>query len=191
MGQDDTIGQHVAPTRHVFGDRAARRIPMPIDRVAPDYDRQLQSAQPVQQFAAPEIGTNGRWWQIAALAAAGIAEGHGHDGEERRVVECRAIDAEPAAQSIARWIVEGHALRMGDPARSLARNQDPGAGAPLDYRTRTKRQAFALRAGTHTCEECFVLRFRRLGHRSDTDTVTSWGQLTWNPIARIAAQETR
>jgi hypothetical protein len=78
--------------------------------------------------------------QVAALAGPGIAKAGGQDRDPTRVVELRAVHAQPGAQLLAGRVVPGDAGLVHAPPRRLADDHQARARAHQEHRPRPERQ---------------------------------------------------
>jgi hypothetical protein len=107
--------------------------------VAAEQHDEADLGQEREQTTLPERCALRPRRQITAGAPTGIAQTLRQDRHALRVVEGRAVQAEPEAERVAAAIGEGYAAQMGDPAGCLAREQDARTRADLQDRPRPER----------------------------------------------------
>ena len=108
--------------------------------VLANHQRKALLPQRRKQWRTPLGRALGPGRQIPRWALARIAQAHGHNGEQLRVVELLTAHAQPIAQTVAAGIVERNARFMHLAARSLGRNEYPGRWMKLQNRPRAQRQ---------------------------------------------------
>ena len=129
MDQREEALRRVGGVRHRLRQRPPRSRPQVVAlRVGADQDGEAHPRHEGQEPGVPrgrEV-LAGRLVAVGALARE--VEVHGHQGEQRRIVELLVRDGEPLPQKAPTGVVPGLAGPLGDPARRLAHQHDPGLG---------------------------------------------------------------
>src|SRR5271170_1479577 len=173
MGQRKLGRPILLPALHGLRKRCfLRGLEVPVEGILPDHKGEFDSRQQFQQPDAPFGGAFRAWWQVARLAGAGIAKAYRQNGDLRRIVEDRSINAHPGAKPLAARVVERYAGFMNPAARRLSGNQYFGIAADLEYRSRSKRQMVcAQSAGSRLSRDAVELRFGCSDHCFLSDEV--------------------
>src|SRR5271155_1855169 len=178
MGQRKLGRPILLPVLHGLRKRCfLRGLEVPVEGILPDNKGEFDSRQQFQQPDAPFGSAFQARWQVARLAGAGIAKAHRQNGDLRRVVEDRSINAHPGAKPLAARVVERYAGFMNPTARRLSGNQYFSIAADLEYRPWSKRQMVCAQyAGSRLscdvvelrlgCSSHWLLNWRRGGDYS-------------------------
>ena len=106
----------------------------------------------IQQCFVPGLATE-RWRrQVAGLALARVAEGHGNDGQLGLIVKIIPGNSQPPTQAVTAGIIPGNATGMHLGTRRLADDQQARTGIGTQHRIRTQWH-FTKTAGAYLRQE--------------------------------------
>lgn len=159
MGKRQNPRPIFLPVLHGFRKRILLLVAqMPGLRILANDQGQLNIRQKAQKPLAPMFGAFRPWWQITGLAGSRIAKAHGKEGNSGAVIKHAAVNAHPAAQTLAAGIIERNAGLVDTPARRLPDNENAGRLADLKNRARPQGQmGFADFASSYSRDRCFKI----------------------------------
>lgn len=154
------------PSAHCFPQPWLRRLAEMIALCVLTYqERQTHITQHRQQFRPPERRAFRPRRQIRAAHRTRVTKAHGRDRDAFTPIECRAIHAEPGAQSVARGIVPRHAAFMDTPPRRLTRDQNSRLGMDPNDGPRRMRQMLGAMAAVSDLRNQSVERIHNAAFR--------------------------